>query len=55
MIIDANEQSAYAVGGGVPVAYASAHTAIFSYEFVEFANVTVKAAYFDTVTLEPGD
>jgi hypothetical protein len=54
MLIDANDQSAFAVVG-VVTNYASAFSLLVSYEFVEFDDVTVKAAYFDNATLEPGD
>jgi hypothetical protein len=42
------QQAAYSYAG-------IAAGALFTYNFVEFDDVTVKAAYFDNATLEPGD
>jgi hypothetical protein len=53
MMIDANDQAAYAISGGVPLTFASANSILYSYTFVEFADVTVTTAYFDDLTVEP--
>jgi hypothetical protein len=53
MMIDANDQAAYAIPGGVPLTFSSAHSLLYSYDVIEFTGVTVKAATFVNVTLEP--